>query len=202
LTRNAHVQFDPSKRKEIAVAIDRGQLKEKHMSNLTHTETKPWYRHRWPWFIMLGPFLAIVAGSYTGWLAFTHQDPLVVGDYYKRGKAINQDLSRDRAASALGLAATLRYDAQRAVIEGTIRSHGNAHPEALLLHLAHATLPEKDIKLTLKPDADGAFSAPLAMLERTRWQVTISNAKGDWKLDATWQWPAQRDIEILADAAP
>lgn len=172
------------------------------MSNLTHTETKPWYRHRWPWFIMLGPFLAIVAGSYTGWLAFTHQDPLVVGDYYKRGKAINQDLSRDRAASALKLTTSLRYDVQRGVIQGTIRSHDKAYAAPLQLHLAHATLPEKDIKLALTPDADGAFSAPLPMLERTRWQVLLEDGKHDWRLEGSWLWPAQREIKITADAAP
>ena len=172
------------------------------MSLTKQTEVKPWYRHRWPWFIMLGPFLAIVAGSYTGWLAFTHQDPLVVGDYYKRGKAINQDLSRDRAASALKLTATLRYDAQRAVIEGAISSHGQPYRQALMLHLAHATLPETDIKLALRPNADGAFSAPLPMLERTRWQVSIENEKGDWRLEGSWLWPAQRSIDIKADALP
>ena len=172
------------------------------MSLTKQTEVQPWYRHRWPWFIMLGPFLAIVAGSYTGYLAFKHEDPLVVGDYYKRGKAINQDLSRDRAASALKLTTTLGYDVPSATLNGTIRSDGNAHAEPLMLHLAHATLPEKDIKLALRPNADGAFSAPLPMLERTRWQVSVENEKGDWRLEGSWLWPAERSIEIVADAAP
>jgi hypothetical protein len=169
------------------------------MSLEKQTEAEPWYRHRWPWFIMLGPFLAMVVGSYVGWLAFTHQDPLVVGDYYKRGKAINQDLSRDRSASALKLATTLRYDVQRGMLSGTIRSHDKAYVETLQLHLAHATLPEKDIKLMLKPDADGVFNTALPMLERTRWQVLIENEKGDWRLEGSWLWPAQRDIAIKAD---
>jgi len=40
----------------------------------------PWYRHRWPWLIMLGPFLVVLAGSYTMWLAYSRQDALVVGE--------------------------------------------------------------------------------------------------------------------------
>ena len=171
------------------------------MPNLTQTTAKPWYRHRWPWFIMLGPFLAIVAGSYTGWLAFTHQDPLVVGDYYKRGKAINQDLSRDRAASALKLTATLHYDVAGAVLGGTISSHGQPYRQALMLHLAHATLPEKDLKLALMPAPDGSFSAPLPMLDKTRWLVLIENDKRDWRLETTWVWPAQRSVDANADRA-
>jgi hypothetical protein len=172
------------------------------MSLTKQTEVQPWYRHRWPWFIMLGPFLAVVAGSYTGYLAFTHEDPLVVGDYYKRGKAINQDLSRDRAASALKLATTLRYDVQGAMLSGTIRSHDKAYAKPLQLHLAHATLPEKDIKLTINPDADGVFSVALPMLERTRWQVSLIDEQQEWRLEGTWLWPAQRDIAIQADATP
>ena len=161
----------------------------------------PWYRQRWPWLLMLGPFIVLLAGSYTGWLAFAHQDALVVGDYYKRGQAINQDLRRDTKASALGLGATLRYDAAHATLNGTIQSHGKPYGAGLVLHLAHATLPEKDIKLSVQPGPDGAFSAPLAMLERSRWLVSIENAQGDWRLDGTWSWPTQHEIDIQSDVA-
>ncbi len=161
---------------------------------------RPWYEHRWPWLLMLGPFVVLLAGFYTGYLAYSQPDALVVGDYYKKGKAINQDLRRDRAASALGLAAALRYDAARAVLVGKIDSHGKPYAAPLLLHLAHATQPEKDIKLAVQPDAEGNFSAPLAMFERTRWQVLAENDKRDWRLDGTWIWPAQRAVELRADA--
>ena len=72
--------------------------------SISHATVTPWWRQRWPWLLMAGPAIVIVAGVYTGYLAFTRQDALVVGDYYKQGKAINQDLRRDRAATALGLA--------------------------------------------------------------------------------------------------
>ena len=66
-------------------------------------EVAPWYRHRWPWLLMLGPFAVVVAGFVTMWISFTGADALVVDDYYKQGKAINQDLRRDRVAATLGL---------------------------------------------------------------------------------------------------
>ena len=171
------------------------------MSTISIATVAPWYRQRWPWLLMLGPFIVVLAGSYTGWLAFSQQDALVVGDYYTRGKAINQDLRRDDKASALGLSATLSYDASSATLSGTLLGHGKPQSGPLLLHLAHATLPEKDIKLDVQPDAGGTFSVALPMLERTRWQALIENAQRDWRLEGTWSWPAQHEIGIRADLA-
>ena len=171
------------------------------MSTISIPTVTPWYRQRWPWLLMLGPFIIVLAGVYTGWLAFSHQDALVEGDYYTRGKAINQDLRRDNKASTLGLSATLGYDAANAMLSGTLLGHDKAQSGALLLHLAHATQPEKDIKLEVSTDAAGKFSVALPMLERTRWQVLIENAQRDWRLEGTWSWPVQHEIDIRADLA-
>lgn len=161
---------------------------------------RPWWSHRWPWLLMLGPAIVMLAGLYTGWLAFSQPDALVVGDYYKKGKAINQDLRRDRAATALGVSVALRYDAAGGVLAGRVAQAGAAQPERLLLHLAHATQPEKDIRLVLYPAADGGFSVALPALERTRWQVLVENGARDWRLEASWQWPLQRGVVLRADA--
>src|SRR4051794_21756102 len=130
---------------------------------------KPWYAQLWPWLLMLGPLAVVVAGSYTAWLAFSRQDALVVGDYYKQGKAINQDLRRDRVAANLGLSFNLRYDAAAGRLIGTMHSTAAPQSGKLELHLAHSTQPEKDIKLEVLPDSRGEFSVALPMLERTHW---------------------------------
>ncbi len=158
-----------------------------------------WFAHRWPWLLMLGPAIVVVAGSYTGYLAYSNADPLVVGDYYKRGKAINQDLRRDRAASERAMALTLDYDAASDQLKGSVSSKGAASSEALVLRLSHATLPQKDLSFVVQPDAQGRFSLPLPMLERSRWQVVVEGDKRDWRLEGHWSWPAQRSIEIKAD---
>jgi hypothetical protein len=44
---------------------------------------------------MLGPSTVLAGGAFVAWLAIGHPDALVVDDYYKQGKAINQDLRRD-----------------------------------------------------------------------------------------------------------
>lgn len=158
----------------------------------------PWYRQRWPWLLMLGPFVVVLAGSYTGYLAFTQQDALVVGDYYSKGKAINQDLRRDRAATGLELGAALRYDAAHATLTGQIASFGKPYAADLTLQLAHATQPEKDIKLKVRADADGKFSAALPQFEHSRWQVLIENGERDWRLDGVWIYPAQKELALRA----
>lgn len=159
----------------------------------------PWYTQRWPWLLMAGPAIVLAACGYTGWIAFSQQDALVVGDYYKKGKAINQDLRRDRAAAALGLSVAVRYDAADGKLAGRVaaRDAGAVHGP-VLLHLAHATQPDKDIRLLLRPDADGAFSIGLPMLERSRWVVLVEDDRKTWRLEGTWLWPMERDITLSA----
>ena len=161
----------------------------------------PWYAQRWPWLLMLGPALVIVAGSFTAWLAYTRQDAMVVDDYYKRGKAINQDLRRDRVASAMLLSFEARYDAAAGVLRGEVTSFGKPLRTPIHISLAHSTLPEKDRALEAAPDTQGHFEVALPMLERARWQVGVEGAQRDWRLAAQWHWPAQQSVKINADPA-
>ena len=161
----------------------------------------PWYRQRWPWLLMLGPAVVLVAGVITGYLAYTRQDAMVVDDYYKRGKAINQDLRRDRVASAQRLSVALRYDAGAGAMRGELTSLGRPVTAPFRIALAHATLPAKDIALVAYPDAKGSFSVPLPQLEAGRWQVNVEGGKGDWRLATEWRFPAQQAVTIDADPA-
>jgi hypothetical protein len=153
----------------------------------------PWYTHRWPWLLMLGPATVLVGGAYVSWLAAGHPDALVVDDYYKQGKAINQDLRRDRAATALGLSLRADYDAHTGTLTG--RLAGQAAP--FTIYLAHPTLPQRDLRVFVKPGPDGAFSVALPGLERTHWQVVVEGALRDWRLARGWD--GVRALEMVAD---
>ncbi len=72
-----------------------------------HTVTEPWYRQRWPWLLMLPPLAAVIGGIVTIVLAVRSDDGMVAADYYKRGLAINAELSRSRRAAELGLSAAV-----------------------------------------------------------------------------------------------
>lgn len=159
----------------------------------------PWYRHRWPWLLMLGPGLVILAGVHTTWLAFSHQDALVTGDYYKEGKAINQDLRRAHAAAALKLEFNMRFDPAAGKLTGTIDSDGRPHEAPLIVTLNHSTLPEKDVRLMVNVGPDGRFEAALPMLDMARWTVTVENADRDWRLAGRWMWPQENSLRVVAD---
>ena len=159
-----------------------------------HATPTPWYTHRWPWLLMLGPATVLAGGGYVAWLAAGHPDALVVDDYYKQGKAINQDLRRDRAATALGLSLRAEYDPRAGTLAG--RLAGQAAP--FTIYLAHPTLPRRDLRVFVKPAPDGSFSVALPDLERTHWQVVVEGALRDWRLAKGWD--GARALEIVADA--
>ncbi len=160
-------------------------------------EGSPWYTHRWPWFLMLGPATVLVGGAFAAWLALGHPDAMVVDDYYKQGKAINQDLRRDRVADAMQLALDLRYEGGR--LQGRMRSFGRPLAVPFTIRLAHPTLPQRDLRLPVRPDANGAFSVSLPVLEQTHWQLVAEGDLGDWRLARSWDWPRQVSLEIVAN---
>ncbi|KIF81478.1 FixH family protein [Noviherbaspirillum autotrophicum] len=162
----------------------------------------PWYANRWPWFLMLGPFLVVVAGCFTAWLAVTRSDALVVDDYYKQGKAINQDLRRDRVAADLQLNVNVRFDPAAGKLIGHIDSPHRPVAGKLAIRLVHSTLPEKDIVREVQPDSQGNFAVDLAFLEQAHWQVQVEDQARDWRLTGAWSWPKQRDVVLRPDLAP
>ena len=163
------------------------------------TAQKPWYKHRWPWLLMMGPALVVVAGIYTTYLAFAHPDALVVDDYYKQGKAINQDLSRDRKAAAMELDASLRYDPASDKLVGTVRSQKQPFAGKLYVSLVHSTQPLKDLKLETQADRQGSFAIAVPMLDIARWNVVVEGEQRDWRLAGEWMWPQQQQVEMAAD---
>ena len=45
----------------------------------------PWWKHRWPWFLMSGPLLAALGSGFTIWLAFSKVDPQIHDGVLKQG---------------------------------------------------------------------------------------------------------------------
>ncbi|MFC5460768.1 FixH family protein [Massilia niabensis] len=161
----------------------------------------PWYRHRWPWFIILGPLSVMLATAITVGLAIRQPDAVVVDDYYKQGKAINQDLRRDRVATGLQLTFRGRYDAKAGRLDARLDSFGRPMRTPLRIHLAHPTQPGKDRVLEARPGPDGALAIALPALDMTHWQVVVEGAGREWRLARRWN-PAAAGLEIVADPAP
>jgi uncharacterized protein len=70
-------------------------------------QKKPWYKQFWPWFVIALPASSVVYSLTAVYIFSQNQVDLVAEDYYKKGKAINVDISRLRVADALKLHATV-----------------------------------------------------------------------------------------------
>jgi uncharacterized protein len=158
------------------------------MKTIARTLSVPWYREPWPWLLMLGPFLVILAGLYTGWLAFHTSDGLVEDDYYKQGMAVNQRIHRDQLALARGMKATvlLAANGREITVAFSERDADAAAPAALLMRLAHPTVAGRDISITLPLGPDKLYRAPLADRLTGRWRVLLDDASGAWRLGGDW----------------
>jgi hypothetical protein len=137
----------------------------------------PWYRQLWPWLILSGPAAVLVAGAATIWIAFASADGLVAEDYYRQGMAINKVLAREEQAKRLGIAVQVKMerDAIRIQLEG-------ARPDALFVHLVHATRAGHDQRLRLAPAGGGAYAAGLEPLPPGRWRIGIEDPRATWRI--------------------
>lgn len=120
-------------------------------------------------------------------------------DYYKQGKAINQNLRRDRIAAALRLSFEARYDPAHATLSGSMRAAEMPLATPLHIYLAHPTQPVNDLQLLVRPDAAGRFSVALPMLERAHWQMVVEGPARECRLARSWTRPRRQTLEIRAD---
>ena len=159
-----------------------------------NTRAVPWYREPWPWLLMLGPAVVVVAAFVTLWLAVRSSDGLVADDYYKQGLAINQALARGDRARAMGLSARLRIDGGSAIV--ALRSReGVSLPETIRLSFAHPTRGGLDRVVDLEGSAVG-YRASMPDLSDGRWQILLEDPDGMWRLSGVARVPDSREIEL------
>ena len=154
----------------------------------TLASSKPWYRERWPWLLAIMPTVAVVAGFTTAWLAVTSNDGLVVDDYYKQGKAINQTKERDRNAQTLGLTARLVPQDSTLYVNLTGRIET---PGQLKLKLMHPTRAGDDHDLALLWDGSAYKGTLPVILGSAHYRVQITPEFGDWRLTGEFR-PGQQ----------
>lgn len=162
----------------------------------------PWYRHPWPWLLMSGPAIVVVAGFYTLFLAVQSNDGLVAEDYYKQGLAIDRVIAKEERAARLGLAASLRYDGDRDVVRVTLRPAQIA-PPALALRVVHPTRAGEDRLVQLRNVSPGVYEGALADPPIAARELVLEDAAGTWRLAGAWQARSpQASLEARAPGGP
>lgn len=138
-----------------------------------NTDTKPWYKQFWPWFIISLPAAAVIAGLITVYIAFKNADSLVVDEYYKEGKAINLRTALLKKASELGYQPTLER------LEGNfiILKFGENKPSdgSLVLDFVHPTSSDKDFGMQLNLQKDGSYQGLAPNNTAGRWYLRLSD---------------------------
>ncbi|HSQ05122.1 MAG TPA: FixH family protein, partial [Burkholderiales bacterium] len=149
-----------------------------------------------PWFLMTGPVAVVIASAATLWLAVASNDGLVADDYYKRGLAINQTLSRERRAAAAGYRAQVafspRFDRMRVVLSGS------AMPVALTVRFAHPTRAGLDQLVRLPAMAPGIYEGSLAVPQPGSWRLIVQDDAGTWRLHGECIVPTQSSMTLQA----
>jgi hypothetical protein len=155
-----------------------------------------WYREPWAWLVFFLPFSAVVAGTITYVIANTDPDTLVVGDYYKTGKAINLQVAKVKRAQKLGIRFTLQVSNNELIIEPT----GIEKTFSLLnVSFFHPTQEDKDFYLALTPDGNGHFRHSFDHDISGKWKITISPFDNNWKIQETIVLPNSTAIDIIPD---
>lgn len=168
-------------------------------------EVAPWYRHVWPWLLMGGPLVVVVASTVTFWLAARAPDAMVVDDYYKQGNAINQSIERDEEAVKLGLSAEVKFPgAGGGQLEVDMSSaQALAWPPAIQVLLVHPTKANLDrtveLHLATAAQSNGAhYVGPVGATEHIAYQLTVQDFGNKWRLMSDRRGAARDVVKLRA----
>ncbi len=164
---------------------------------LNNAAAIPWYRQPWLWFVASWPIAAIVAGTITIYIAFSGADGLVADDYYKRGMAINRELTRDRAASTLALRADGRHDPDRETLTIALSASDAVRwPPALTLRIIHPTHAQGDRQVALAATGNGVYVANLASMTGPKRRLIVESEA--WRVSGEWTIASEREFHLQA----
>ncbi len=156
-----------------------------------------WYKQFWPWFLIALPASAVIGSLVTVTIFSQNQVSLVAEDYYKKGKAINLDLSRIRLAESQQIEAWVNFDTQSGSImlnKGKL----DAYP-TLRATFTHRTLADRDFVLMMNADASGTYRFTTDAEISGPWFVEIEPFDSTWMIQNKIHFPASRSAVHKVD---
>lgn len=173
----------------------------------TPKQTKPWYKEPWPWILMAGPAIVVVAAIGTFFIAKTNNSDMVVDDYYKEGKYINLQIERDQEAQKRHIRAQVLVSPDHNAAKVFISGDFDANQPVNILFM-HPARQSEDQTVRLQPGALSGgkreYSAVLKPLPPAKhWYVRVEDAAGQWRVEDKWQVAGGNALTLdAADAAP
>ncbi len=157
---------------------------------------KPWYREPWPWYLMSGPFIVVVAALITAWIAYSTSDGLVTDDYYKQGLVVDRTLARSQEAARLGLEVRARFTAEGVDLGLSAAADSNfVPPKVLTLTLSHPTRAGLDQTVTLN-EMNARYAGKIRLPASGHWLVLVEDEAKTWRLMGNVLLPTSGDTVI------
>jgi uncharacterized protein len=154
------------------------------------TDTKPWYRYGWVWFLIGIPGSSVVVGAAYIWVSITMGDSLVADDYYREGRAINQRLEKEEEGVRRGISLPgkiIQINESQIKIQVQFQAPGaEPRPASISLRMSHPTIDHLDINATLLPAGDRRFEALLPTIAPGRWHVQLQDQAAVWRVKTIW----------------
>jgi hypothetical protein len=156
------------------------------------TQQAPWYRHFWPWFIIVLLGMAVTASLYTLVIASQGNDSLVVDGDGGTDVVTERNMKAQMSAMDMGLSAELVMDISNGDVRVTLVSGSLPEtPPTLELWLSHPTFADRDERTTVTigpSDANGRLVWVGRLLEVPIGKRYVVLRDGDnWRLNGTWE---------------
>jgi hypothetical protein len=167
----------------------------------TLIQRSPWYREPWPWILITGPLVVVIAGLTTAWIAYTRGDTVISEDYYRQGLAVQQTLVSSDNARAHGLTAGVKMTADGNVrLSLAARDRDFVPPAAIRMTLSHPTRAGLDQTAVLQRGVNG-YAGQLHLPQSGHWLLLIESSGTEtdgWRILGKVILPA---IEVKIDAS-
>ena len=165
----------------------------------------PWYREPWAWYMV-----AIMAATFTWggvqvYTAVTYQDSVVIDDYYKYGRAINQDLTRVDNARAMAIVATVTVDDLTGEVRVILQGQTSQWPPQLRLSFLSPVFQDQDRTIDLYrtpgPQTASAYTGQLSRAIAGRYYLQLETPdQAVPETGFTSGWKISQQVNIVPDA--
>lgn len=147
-------------------------------------DDEPWYKHRWAWFVWIGPLVSVIVSFSLLFVAIKNADTIVDQDYYKSGQKRLTDTSKQKRAIELGYSGELLFSPNRKMLLLNFKS-GTA-PKVLYLKFQHPTVPDWDLSVDLHEESPGIYRGVVNLRKAEHWYLILSDHDHTWEIKANW----------------
>lgn len=165
---------------------------------IRETLNNPWYKEPWAWLLMCGPFIVVIAGFVTFYIAADTQDSLVTDDYYKEGKYIHLLIERDQMALQKKLTGQAYFNKNGSEVRVAMQGDLPVNTP-ITLYINHPTFASQDQMIKLNSIGGNMYQASLKPLRASKyWHIQIEDDAKTWRIQERWYPEQNNEIKLTS----